>query len=185
MEENNFIEQDNYSNEQILSSQLPTFEDLNFESISKSAMYVDFIVIGIIFLIVLLASSMTILLVEEVKPYAILILGGILLLMAAVFYIEWKSFKYRGFALRELDLLFKSGWIWKSTTIVPFNRVQHIEIHQGPIDKLFELSTLNIFTAGGSSSDLEIDGLTPQQAANIKAFIISKTNKNNVNDESE
>lgn len=186
MEENNIeLNEDQFSNSQVYTSELPKLEDIIYESIPKAALYVGLMVIGIIFLIILLAASIVIIFVEDVQPYGLLILGGILLLCSMICFFEWKGFKFKGFALRENDIAFREGWLWKSTIIVPYNRVQHIEVHQGPIDRLFDLASINIFTAGGSSSDLEIDGLSPEQAANIKSFIIAKTNKNIVNDESE
>lgn len=186
MEENKLeINEGVFTNAQHFSSELPKIENIDYESIPRAALYVNLIVIGIIFLIILLAASLAVILIDEVQPYGLFILGGILLLSAFVCFVEWKSFQFKGFALRDHDIAFREGWMWKSTIIVPYNRVQHIEVNQGPIDKLFDLASINIFTAGGSSSDLEISGLSPDQAANIKSFIISKTNKNIVNDESE
>lgn len=186
MEENNFeFSESHYSNAQIHSDALPKIEHLNYESIPKAALYVSLMVAGIILLVILLAASIVILLIDDVQPYGLMIIGGILLFFAFIFFIELKAFKYRGFALREHDIAFREGWLWKSTIIVPYNRVQHLEVHQGPIDKLFDLAAINIFTAGGSSSDLEIDGLHPEQAANIKAYILSKTNNLFAKDESE
>jgi uncharacterized protein len=42
---------------------------------------------------------------------------------------------------------------------------------QGPIGKTFNISALKIYTAGGSSSDLTIGGLPPEEAQRLKDFI--------------
>ena len=60
------------------------------------------------------------------------------------------------------------------TTTVPFNRIQHIEINQGPFSRFFDLATLSIFTAGNSSHDLKIRGIKISEAEKIKEFISSK-----------
>ncbi|NND35356.1 MAG: PH domain-containing protein, partial [Saprospiraceae bacterium] len=57
---------------------------------------------------------------------------------------------------------------------IPFSRVQHCEIIKGVIDNMIGLVELRIFTAGGSSSDLVIPGLTPDVAFALKEHIIGK-----------
>lgn len=85
------------------------------------------------------------------------------------------GFKYKCYALREKDIIYKSGWLWTYMTTAPFNRVQHIRIDQGPIERQINLAKLRIFTAGGSSSDLVIPGLDFETATELKEFIVKKT----------
>ena len=89
-------------------------------------------------------------------------------------FLSYKSYFYEGYALRQRDVVYKSGMWFRSTIIVPFNRVQHCEINQGPIDRYFGLSELSLFTAGGSSSDLNINGLSQETAAKLKHFITNQ-----------
>ena len=77
--------------------------------------------------------------------------------------------------MRSKDIVYRSGWLWRSTTTAPFNRVQHVMIDQGLIERQFQLSKLKIFTAGGSGSDLTIPGLNPETANTLKEFIVKKT----------
>ena len=90
--------------------------------------------------------------------------------------------KRKKYALREHDIIYSSGLIWRQKTVVPFSRIQHVEVTEGPIDRLFDLSRLNIYTAGGSSSDLTIPGLMPSRAESIKHYIL---NRNSQLDEEE
>lgn len=80
-----------------------------------------------------------------------------------------------GYAIRNRDILFKKGWLWKSNTMIPFNRVQHCEVNQNPIERYFGLAKLKVFTAGGTSSDLSISGLTPAKAEQLKHYITTQT----------
>ena len=84
------------------------------------------------------------------------------------------GFFQMAYALRSRDILFKKGLIFRKTTIIPFNRIQHCEVNHGPIDRMFNLASLKVFTAGGQSSDLEIPGLTDVKAQMIKDYIIGK-----------
>ena len=80
-----------------------------------------------------------------------------------------------GYAVREKDISFKSGCLWKSVTTVPFNRVQHFDIRPGILDRKYGLARLTIYTAGGQSSDLMIPGLLPDVAEKLKAHILGTT----------
>ena len=90
---------------------------------------------------------------------------------------ETKGFHIRGYVVRENDITYKKGLIRFSMTTIPFNRVQHTEINQGPIARAFNLSTLSIYTAGGSTSDLKLSGLDPDTAQRLKDFIAEKSGK--------
>lgn len=86
----------------------------------------------------------------------------------------FKGFRKRSYALRDKDLTYKKGWLFSSTTTIPFNRIQHTEISQGPLERKFELCSLKIYTAGGSTSDLSIPGLENDEAQVLRDFIAQK-----------
>ena len=84
------------------------------------------------------------------------------------------GFKKRKYAIREKDISYKKGIFFRSLTTVPFNRIQHVEIDQAPISRIFGLASLSVFTAGASSDDLKISGLLKKEAKQIKEFISNK-----------
>ena len=84
------------------------------------------------------------------------------------------SFTKKGFALREHDVIFKSGVVSETTVIVTNNRVQHVALHQGLLSRYFGLASIELFTAGGSSSDLKINGLLLEDAKKIKESVSEK-----------
>ena len=105
----------------------------------------------------------------------ITIVGGILFVLIFLTFISIPiGYKRRSYALRERDLTYKKGWIFSSMITIPFNRIQHTEISRGPIERKFELSTLKIYTAGGSTSDLSIPGLEVEEAEQLKEFVAQK-----------
>ncbi|CAD2226295.1 conserved hypothetical protein [Pseudoalteromonas sp. 3J6] len=83
------------------------------------------------------------------------------------------SIKLQGSALRTHDIAFKKGIIWQQVTILPLARVQHIEIHRGPIERKLGLASLRLYSAGGMSADLQISGLTHEKCKNIRQFVQS------------
>ena len=85
------------------------------------------------------------------------------------------QFKIKAFGMRERDIMYRTGLIWRKTTTIPFNRIQHSEIKEGPISKRYGLCTLNVYTAGGAQSDMKIPGLLKEEGVRIKDFITGKT----------
>ena len=85
-----------------------------------------------------------------------------------------KRYDLTGYALRQRDIIYKTGLLGRSVTTIPFNRIQHCEITEGPIQKSFKLASLKVYTAGGSGSDLSIPGLHRDDAAMIKEYLTGK-----------
>ena len=79
-----------------------------------------------------------------------------------------------GYAVRDKDIVFKSGVLWRTVTAVPFNRIQHVEKDSTPLDRRLTLANLKIFTAGGAGGDLKIQGLAAETAERLRAFILDK-----------
>jgi hypothetical protein len=66
------------------------------------------------------------------------------------------------------------GWLFHTDTIVPFVRVQHIDVTRGPFDKMFGTATLVVHTAGTHNSIVTLPGLSPERAAEIRDAIRSE-----------
>jgi len=80
----------------------------------------------------------------------------------------------KGYAVRDKDIVYKSGVFWRTVTAVPFNRIQHVEKSSTPLDRRFNIATLQLFTAGGSGGDLKIHGLSAKTAEKLRTFILNK-----------
>lgn len=102
-------------------------------------------------------------------PAAVLLFGGLLTALALV------RFRKKGYALRVHDIVFRTGLFWRKTTVLPFDRVQHAEVTQGPLQRRFGLSTLKFFTAGGSSVDLQIEGLLTEDAERLRETVLERS----------
>ena len=129
----------------------------------------QFLVAGLFFLGLLIAPL--ILLGAGNWLFALLLAIGVFVVAVIGFVSVHKSFKVRGYALRRHDISYRKGWIFYSVLTIPFNRIQHSELSEGPIDRLFNLSKLKIYTAGGSGADLTIPGLDVEDAQKLREFI--------------
>lgn len=86
----------------------------------------------------------------------------------------WAPRRYRltGYLVRNEDVLYRTGALWRTQTAVPVNRIQHVEITQGPIERMLGLARLIIYTAGGSGSDLAIPGLPAAEAERLRERVL-------------
>lgn len=101
---------------------------------------------------------------------ATVLLGALLTASALI----WPRLRYEtwGYALREHDVLISYGVLWKMRRCVPRNRVQHVDIEAGPIDRAFGIVKLSLFTAGTISAVGTIPGLTPRQAEELREQLL-------------
>jgi membrane protein YdbS with pleckstrin-like domain len=82
-----------------------------------------------------------------------------------------RIYRRLGYAIDSRLLRTVRGWLFHTDTIVPFVRVQHIDVMRGPFDKLFGTATLVIHTAGTHNSVVTLPGLSPERAAEIREAI--------------
>lgn len=76
------------------------------------------------------------------------------------------------YALRDDDLLYKYGVIWRRLVAVPYGRLQVVNITRGPLERILGIATLRTVTAS-AATDVAIPGLTPQEADELRDYLIS------------
>ncbi len=111
---------------------------------------------------------------DEFQEYWLIPAVGLGLFILFIFWFRPRAFRKKSYQLRERDIVYRSGLWWQSETVIPFVRVQHSAVTQGPLGRIFGFSSLKLFTAGGSKSDLVIPGLAPDNAAKLEQFISQK-----------
>jgi hypothetical protein len=102
--------------------------------------------------------------------------GGIaaLLILFLVWFMPRRRYRAWGYDLGEDELVVKHGLLVRKTTVVPFGRVQHIDIAQGPIERIFGLTTLVLNTAGTRGSAVRLPGLVQGDAERMREHIRAK-----------
>lgn len=166
-----------YVNNPIDTLTLPKFEEVQLSPLQAGYYKIVLFNIGIFHLLLSLVAGGFLYFVEEIQPYWYIPVAVIVLLLAVSLAIARISFKRRGFAFRTHDVIYRSGAIVVNTIIIPYNRVQHVALHEGLLSRKLGLATVEIFTAGGNSSDLKIPGLDKEHAEKIKQLLIGKVLK--------
>ena len=165
-----------FSNDQIDIARLPKVEHLDMVGLDKRYLTAEIIALSTLFGELILVASIVFVVADDRPPLVSwLVWAGIFIAIACSFTLLVLGFRKKKYALRENDIVYQSGLLWRNYTVLPFDRIQHVEVQQGPIDRLFELGKLKIYTAGGSSSDMSIAGLPFTRANRMRHFILKRT----------
>ncbi len=92
-------------------------------------------------------------------------------LLLALVLVAWlPGRRYRGYGYREEadELHVGAGMLFRARTVVPFGRVQHIDVAHGPVERRFGLSTLILHTAGTRGAAVPLPGLPHLEAERMR-----------------
>ena len=168
---------ENFTNDTIDTTKLPKFEAVAFSKLHPSYWKIILIQTAILFIIIVAGYFVVVTNAEEIHPFQMQVGIGIAVLLLLVLFFARIGFTKKGFAFRQHDVLFRHGVIATNTLVIPYNRIQHVALHEGMISRFFGLAKIEIFTAGGNSSDIEIPGIEKEQAENIKQLLMGKIQK--------
>ena len=160
----------------IAVTSFPDITKIEFKKINRTyfkVILINFLLLSIAFFSILTLSQQLVF-PEEFNEYLIFIYAFFLVILGCLFFYLILSFPKRKYALRERDISYKSGLFVKKITTVPFSRIQHVEIDEKPISRIFGLAALSVYTAGDSSDDLVVKGLKKEVAVQLKEFITTK-----------
>jgi membrane protein YdbS with pleckstrin-like domain len=71
------------------------------------------------------------------------------------------------YAERDDDLLVRRGVLFRRLSIIPYGRMQFVDVTAGPFERLFGLATVRMHTAA-AASDARIPGLSAEEAARLR-----------------
>ncbi|MFC5628267.1 PH domain-containing protein [Aliibacillus thermotolerans] len=146
-----------------------TVRDLPSERISKKALSVWRIKAALeICVLLVLVVVLFIFTLRFAWPLYLPWIGVILLLLFSFWHVvifpQWKWRKWR-YAVYEKEIELLRGIFIEKHTVIPMNRVQHVDTEQGPIYKKFGLRAVTISTAAGVH---EIPALTEETAQSLR-----------------
>ena len=94
----------------------------------------------------------------------VLVLAGLGVTMGWFLRRRFRAWRYLE---RHEDLLVARGVMVQRLSVVPYGRMQFVEVTAGPIERLFNLSTVKLHTAA-AASDARIPGLETAEAARLR-----------------
>lgn len=101
-------------------------------------------------------------------------LGSLFFVFLGVVWYPSLSFDRWSWALREDDLVIRSGVVFLRTTAIPLGRIQHVDVRQGPLEQGFGLGRLVVYTAAGMGADGIVPGLGLDVAEALRDRLVAK-----------
>ena len=87
------------------------------------------------------------------------------------FTVPARKYRHWGYDMGTDRLRVVRGYMFYRDTIVPFGRIQHIDVDQGPIDRRYGLAKLTVHTAGNHNSTVTLPGLAHTDALAMREAI--------------
>jgi membrane protein YdbS with pleckstrin-like domain len=78
-----------------------------------------------------------------------------------------RNYQAWGYAERDEDLLVVRGWLFRRMVVVPYGRMQFVDVSAGPLERRFGVATVQLHTAA-AASDARIPGLPPDEAHRLR-----------------
>jgi uncharacterized protein len=115
-----------------------------------------------------LAAGESVLHAETALPRGILLLPALLPILYLAAFAPGRRFRAWGYLIDGDELHVRRGVLIRVHTIVPLERIQHIDLSQGPLERSFGLARLILHTAGTLHSQVTIPGLARATAERIR-----------------
>lgn len=104
-------------------------------------------------------------------PTGLIAAAALLIALVLVLRVPSRRYGARGYDMGADRLRVVRGIWWHSDTIVPFGRVQHIDVNQGPVERAFGIATLTLHTAGNHNASVHLPGLGEDLAKQMREDI--------------
>lgn len=129
----------------------------------------------------LLAAGTVLLVAAEVvvgvvlgAPAWVPVLVGCLLVAGAVYgwWLVGRNVRWWGYAERDEDLYIKHGALFRKLVVVPYGRMQYVDVHAGPLEQAFGVASVHLHTASPGTS-ARIPGLPAAEASRLRDRLTS------------
>jgi membrane protein YdbS with pleckstrin-like domain len=122
--------------------------------------------------VVLLILAVVLALVLNAGGVAIIAAIAVMLVGAMADVVAERRVRAWSYAERAEDLIVKRGVMFRRTSVIPYGRMQYVEVTAGPFERAFGLATVQMHTAA-AASDARIPGLPVAEAARLRDQLTS------------
>ncbi|WP_254532138.1 PH domain-containing protein [Natrinema gelatinilyticum] len=100
--------------------------------------------------------------VDPVSPTVIIVVPGVSFVIGlAYLLLQYRSWDV---VMQDEELRLQRGVLRTKQTFIPYKQIQHIDVEARPLERVFGLSRLVVYTAGAPRSDLVVPGLDSSDA---------------------
>ena len=133
--------------------------------------YVKTVRIGTLIFALPLVVAALVFELADLLPRGAIVVPVLLIALWLIVRVPLRRYQARGYQLGEDRLRVVRGLVFRSDTVVPFGRVQHIDVHQGPLERGYGLATLVLHTAGNHNASVALPGLGHDDAMAMREAI--------------
>jgi uncharacterized protein len=83
-----------------------------------------------------------------------------------------RNARWWGYAERDEDLYIKHGALFRTLVVVPYGRMQYVDVQAGPLEQAFKVASVHLHTASPGTS-ARIPGLPAAEAARLRDRLTS------------
>ena len=102
----------------------------------------------------------------------VLLLVVLLALAAWGWVVVTRNARWWGYAERDEDLYIKHGAVFRALVVVPYGRMQYVDVQAGPLEQSFKIASVHLHTASPGTS-ARIPGLPAAEAARLRDRLTS------------
>ena len=107
----------------------------------------------------------------DILPFGLFVIPVFLLAAFVIIRVPLRRYHARGYDMGEDRLRVVRGILFQSDTVVPFGRIQHIDVNQGPLQRAYGIATLTVHTAGTHNASVHLPGLEKELASDMREEI--------------
>jgi len=131
----------------------------NLRRMRRSILAVIAVVVAAVFVAIGIGTSIA----------SVALVGGVCSILAAA--VGWaaigRNFRSWGYSERAEDLLVTRGVLFRRLVVVPYGRMQLVDVTANPFERKFGIATVRLHTAA-AGTDARICGLSPDEAARLR-----------------
>ena len=109
--------------------------------------------------------------IADILPTGMVFAPVVVLLVALVLFVPQRRYFARGYDMGADRLRVVRGLMFHHDTVVPFGRVQHLDVEQGPLERAFGIARLILHTAGTHNASVTLPGLAHDTALEMREAI--------------
>lgn len=154
-------------------------ETIEFHPLDPRIIYV-WRIAGLIFCgVILLVSLFGVVLVSlkepAARPWALLgwvVVAAFLLWVCLT--VPPRRYRSWGYRIDDKVLETRSGKLFQVLRLLPLNRLQHVDLQRGPVERMFGLARLQLHTAGTHDATITIPGLAAEVATQLRDHLVAR-----------
>lgn len=107
------------------------------------------------------------------SPYMWIVVGIVMLLNLWLIWLVSRQVRAIGYYEGDTEFLIRKGIMFKKLTVIPYGRIQFVDVNEGPIARHYGITSIELHTASVETAGT-LDGLPAAEAARLRDMLASR-----------